>query len=107
MQGRFLAMHYKLYEKHKVLEKADDPRATFIEYARSIGIDADRFTKDLSSEEADNRLVEDHKRAAGLGVTGTPTFFINGRELKGNATTGVTADVIRNALNSALENAQK
>jgi protein-disulfide isomerase len=107
MQGRFWAMHDKLYENQKVWEKADDPRATFIEYARSIGIDVDRFTKDLSSEEADNRLVEDHKRAAALGVTGTPTFFVNGRELKGNATTGVTADVIRSALNSALQSAQK
>jgi protein-disulfide isomerase len=107
LQGRFWAMHDKLYEEQKNWANATDPRSLFIEYAKTIGLDVDRFTRDMASEEADNRLVEDHKRAAAVGVTGTPTFFVNGRELKGTASAGVGPDDIRAAIKSALQSAGK
>jgi protein-disulfide isomerase len=101
LQNRFWAMHDKLYENQETWAAADDPRPMFIEYARTMGLDVDRFTKDMLSQEVDDRLVEDHKRAAALGVVGTPTFFLNGQELKA-ATGGVTPVDIRAALDKAL-----
>jgi protein-disulfide isomerase len=103
MQGRFWAMHDKLYENQQAWSTSADPRSIFIDYARSIGLDVDRFTSDMASTEVDNRLVEDFKRGAAMGVSGTPTFFVNGREVKGReARTGVTPEDIKKALDAAL-----
>jgi protein-disulfide isomerase len=101
LQGRFWAMHDKLYENQDQWKDMEDPRPAFIEYARSIGLDTDKFTRDLSSQAVDDRLSEDNKRGRGLGVQGTPTFFVNGKELKSFA-----PDNIRAAINSEL-NAKK
>jgi protein-disulfide isomerase len=107
LQNRFWAMHDKLYENQKIWSASEDPRPLFIEYAKSIGIDPDRFVKDMTGDAADDRIVEDHKRAAALGVSGTPTFFLNGHELKAGASGGVTADDIRAALRSAIQNSAR
>jgi protein-disulfide isomerase len=104
LQNRFWAMHDKLYENQESWAAADDPRSLFIEYARSMGLDVDRFTKDMLSQEVDDRLVDDHKRAAALGVSGTPTFFVNGQELKATSG-GVTPADIKAALDKALNQA--
>jgi len=55
----------------------------YVEYAGQLGLDVDRFKKDLASTEIENIVDRDSKEAKRLGVTGTPAFFINGRFLSG------------------------
>ena len=80
-QGRFWEMYDKIYGDQATWSKAPDARTFFLQYARDIGLDVDRFQRDLSSPEAERRVMFDYQRGRSLGVTGTPTIFINGRLL--------------------------
>ena len=73
-------MHDKLNQK--AWSDVKDVMPTFIDYARQIGLDIDRFSRDLSGEAVAQRIFQDGKRAHALGVTGTPSFFVNGKEYK-------------------------
>src|SRR5918999_1147716 len=48
-------------------------------YARQLGLDTDRFASDLRRRAGAARIAEDVDSAELSGVSGTPTFFVNGR----------------------------
>lgn len=81
LQGKFWEMHDLLYENQKVWHEEFDARPTFEGYAKRIGLDLERFRRDVSSQVVEQRIFLDGKRAHELGVKGTPTVFLNGREL--------------------------
>jgi len=84
----FWLMHDKLFENQKTWSDAKDKDAAvaiFVDYAKQIGIDPDRFMRDLNGEAVAQRLFQDGKRGHALGVSGTPTFFVNGREATGES----------------------
>jgi len=73
-QGRFWEMHDTL------LRHQGDLRASHIaKYATEIGLDAERMIDELHRREYAARVSEDVASADESGVSGTPTFFINGR----------------------------
>jgi len=55
----------------------------YIQYATELGLDIERFKKDMESGDVKKLVDTDSKQAASLGLTGTPGFFINGRYLRG------------------------
>lgn len=81
MQGKFWEMHDLIYENQKSWSNAFDVRPIFEGYATKIGLDLEKFKRDLSSETVALRIFLDGKRARSLGVQGTPTVFMNGREV--------------------------
>ena len=81
MQGKFWQMHDLIYEHQKDWKDLFDVRPVFDGYAREIGIDVDRFNRDLASSQVQQRIIMDGRRAQSLGVSGTPTVFLNGREV--------------------------
>ncbi len=82
LQGRFWEMHDKLYETQKDWSEARDLVPLFVDYAKQIGVNTDRFMKDLNGEAVAARIFQDGKRAHALGINSTPTFFVNGKEAK-------------------------
>ena len=88
LQGWFAQMHDLVYEKQNEWKDEENPRGTFAKYAQRLGLDAKRFVRDMDSPEVQQRLTEDKQRADSLGVNGTPTIFIEGRQLKPEITTG-------------------
>jgi predicted DsbA family dithiol-disulfide isomerase len=56
-------------------------RPVFEGYAKEIGIDVDRYKRDVNSDLVQQRIFQDGKRGHSLGVKGTPTVFMNGREV--------------------------
>jgi predicted DsbA family dithiol-disulfide isomerase len=52
-------------------------------YAEEIGLDMERFRRDWVSDSVRARIRADAEEAKALGVTGTPSFFVNGRFLSG------------------------
>ncbi len=74
-QGKFWEMHDKLFANRDHLEPADLDL-----YAKEIGLDLARFHKDAESQATTDVIVADRKQADALGVQGTPTIYINGRE---------------------------
>jgi protein-disulfide isomerase len=81
LQGRFWEMHDMIYEHQKDWHEAFDVRPIFEGYAKTIGLDVEQFTRDNTSEIVERRIFLDGKRAHSLGVQGTPTVFLNGKEV--------------------------
>src|ERR1041384_4678789 len=84
LQGKFCEMHDKLYENQTTWTPAKDLVPIFVDYAKQIGVDPDRFMKDLNGEQVAQRIFQDGKRVHALGLNGTPSFFVNGKEAKGD-----------------------
>jgi Na+/H+ antiporter NhaA len=72
-QGAFWDLHDLLLEHQGALTARD-----LIGYASSIGLDTERFTADLRKHAGAARVAEDTDSADLSGVSGTPTFFVNG-----------------------------
>jgi protein-disulfide isomerase len=74
-------MHDMLYEHQKEWHDAFDVRPIFEGYAKTIGLDLGQFQRDNTGEIVERRIFLDGKRAHSLGVQGTPTVFLNGKEV--------------------------
>ena len=85
LQDRFWEMHDLLYREQSVWSKAADVRLLFNAYAGMLGLDIDRFKKDMESDKAKSRITFDEREAAKLGVTSTPTVFLNNQAVAPNA----------------------
>jgi NhaA family Na+:H+ antiporter len=72
-QDRFWEMHDALYE-----EKPPFGEARIREIARALGLEMQRFESDLDAPDTRERVDEDLDDARRVGVTGTPTIFIDG-----------------------------
>lgn len=73
-QGSFWAMHDYLFTHQPSLAQPD-----LIRYADLLGLDVDRFARELRDGTFAARVQEDVSSGRQSGVAGTPTFFINGR----------------------------
>ncbi len=73
-QGAFWEMHDLLLDHQDALEPSD-----LMEYAERLGLDIERFSNDLREHEGAAQIAEDVDSADISGVSGTPTFFINGQ----------------------------
>ena len=92
-QGAFWEMHDLLFEHQDALRPGD-----LVRYAGELGLDVERFRNDLRNNTGAARVAEDVDSADLSGVSGTPTFFINGRRHYGAydiATLSAAADTAR------------
>ena len=72
--GKFWDMHDLLFTHQDALKPQD-----LVRYARELGLDADKFSEDLMKHVGAARVAEDVDSADLSTVSGTPTFFINGK----------------------------
>src|SRR5262245_33632123 len=91
-QGAFWEMH-DLLLAHQDALRPDD----LIGYAERLGLDVERFTDDLNEHLGAGRVADDVDSADLSGVTGTPTFFINGRRHYGAYDIGALSAAVQAA----------
>ena len=72
-QGKFWEMHDALFEHQQALADAH-----LIRYAAELGLDTNRFRRELTEHRYRDRVQEDVLSGLHSGVRGTPTFFVNG-----------------------------
>src|SRR5262249_14790107 len=77
-QGKFWQMHDKLFTNQQALD-----RAALERYAEELGLDMNKFKSALDSGKFKARVQQDAAAASAVGVNGTPTFFVNGKQLVG------------------------
>lgn len=99
-QGRFWEMYDRLMTPGAGLRIADLYR-----HADAIGLDLDRFTDDLRRRRFAPRVAEDVQSADSSGVSGTPTFFVNGRRHHGVYDVETLTRSIRAAARAAARSA--
>jgi len=73
-QDKFWEMHRHLYGNPDKLSDRNLRR-----YAREIGLDLDRFDREMSGSLYADQILNDYHRSMIYGITGAPTTFINGR----------------------------
>jgi protein-disulfide isomerase len=77
-QGKFWEYHDKLFENQSQLDVASLKR-----YAAELGLDTQAFNECLDSGKMAAEVQQDFNEGKAKGVSGTPTFFINGQKLVG------------------------
>lgn len=78
LQGKFWEMHNKLFDQSPNLS-----RDSLLTIAKSLGLDMDKFAKDLDSDAIRQKVLNDQTDGNNFGVNATPTFFVNGKRLVG------------------------
>jgi len=78
LQGKFWEMHDLLFEQQASLKPEVIPQ-----WAKKIGLDLDKFGKDIKQGVVQKRIKEDRQSGIRSGVNGTPTFYINGTRYDG------------------------
>jgi protein-disulfide isomerase len=81
LQNKFWEMHDLIYDHQADWKKEFDVRPIFEGYAKQIGLDVERYKNDVNGDLVAQRIFQDGKRGHSLGVKGTPTVFMNGREV--------------------------
>jgi len=91
-QGAFWDMHDVLLRHQDALRPGD-----LLGYAEQVGLDVERFTDDLQRHTGAARVAEDVDSADLSGVSGTPTFFVNGRRHYGAYDIATLSKAVRTA----------
>ncbi len=81
-QGKFFAMHDKIFENQRVWSNAASPNVYFEQYAEEIGLDMGLYKRHLNASVIDDKIMEEFRTAQQLGFTGTPTFTLNGERIQ-------------------------
>ena len=95
LQGKFWEMHDALYLQRSKWVREENVRAFFDTFASELGLDLERFKKDMDGSEVSKRIAADEERGASLGIDRTPVIFINGKrvELQAQVEEGLRRDI--------------
>lgn len=80
-QGKFWEMLDLLFTKQSDWDKLSNPIPTFTSYAQDLGLDVDKFLKDLESDEVRNLVESSRVSANEMDLGGTPTFILDGEKI--------------------------
>ena len=81
-QGKYWEMQGQLFYRAKEWTHQSSPQTEmFAKFAADIGLDVEKFKKDMTDPQVIANIENDFKEGPGVGVTGTPTLFVNGRML--------------------------
>src|SRR5437870_2003637 len=77
-QGKFWEMHDLLFTNQSKVQRDD-----LLGYAKKLGLNLERFRKDMDSDRIKKMIEADKADGEKLGVSGTPTFTVNGKAYSG------------------------
>ncbi len=99
-QGKFEQMYKKLFDTQTTWGHNQQSQAAVFEgYAQEMGLDMARFKADVASADVAARVKADASDGLTVGVSGTPTFFINGKKFDGRP----TYDGLKAAIDASLK----
>ncbi len=83
LQNKFWEMHDALYNlaNWSVWTVASDPTKYFTLYAQQIGLDIPKYQSDYASSQVNNTINADMAAGNKLNITGTPTYFLDGKQI--------------------------
>jgi protein-disulfide isomerase len=81
-QDKYQQMYTKMFDTQPQWgEKQDSQAALFRTYAQELGLEMARYDAAVADEATKDRIRRDVADGKAMGVTGTPTFFLNGKKL--------------------------
>ncbi len=94
---KFWKIHDAIFEKQSEIKVAD-ARETFAGMAQKLGVDMKKYNECVKSEETRRRVASDMNEGRSIGVSGTPTFVVDGFVISG----GANMKALRNAVDYRL-----
>ena len=101
-QGKFFEMHDKLFDNQKDWGESKDAEKKIVEYAKSLGLDMDKFKSDIEKKTYAKKIDQDISDGSAAGVDSTPTFYINGVKQSG----GLPYNEFKKKIDDALKAAK-
>ncbi len=92
-QGKFWEMHDALYEN-----QADLSPEAIVGYARAIGLDMDRFVREVNDQTYAKRIKHDFQSGVMSGVNGTPCLFIDGERYDGPRDVATLVEILKGSV---------
>ncbi|PUB32095.1 protein-disulfide isomerase [Promicromonospora sp. AC04] len=93
-QGQLEPMYQRMYETQAEWGEAQDSRAdVFRGFAQELGLDLDQYDDAVADPATTARVQRDFDEGRALGVSGTPTFFLDGERLEVETPDGLTQAV--------------
>lgn len=81
-QGKYFEMHDALYEHQKDWSTLANPLDAFVGYAKTLGLDTDKFKQDVEATAYKTIIENDTADGTALSVNATPTIYVNGKKLE-------------------------
>ncbi|MEM7116973.1 MAG: thioredoxin domain-containing protein [Chloroflexota bacterium] len=97
-QGAYLSMHNMLFGQQQGWNGRSDAQDLFIGYADQLGLDTELFSTCLTTHVHEEAVNAEIQEAIGLGMRGTPAFFINGNFVNGAQPYTVFEEIIEGML---------
>lgn len=99
-QGKFWEMHNLLFEKQDEWASSVNPETLFESYATLLGLSVPQFKTDIASKEIADLVNSERAQAISLQLQGTPSFFVNGKQIQNPA----SVDAFKTIINDVLQN---
>ncbi len=81
-QGKFWEMADLLFKNQAIWSALPNPLPAFQQYARSLGLDVNKFTADMDGFVVHSKVENDYRMGMQDRIQHTPTVFLNGREIR-------------------------
>lgn len=96
VQGKFWEMYDQLFAEQSAWEdlSSDEALRSFEQYAQTLGLDVERFKREVNEHTHQARAQEDRADGTNLDVRGTPTLFVNNKLYTGQVTFNALKAVI-------------
>ena len=102
-QGKFFEMYHKLYDNQKAWSDSNNALDEyFVKYATEIKLDVNKFTSEVKASKYEGKIQSDVNDGNAVGVSATPTFYINGLEQVG----GLPYDDFKTKIEEALKSSK-
>lgn len=98
-QGKFWEMHDKLFETQQAWgQTAANQQSLFESYAEELGLNMEQFKQDYASQAVADRINRDVSSAKQFGISGTPTFILNGEKIQNPADVEAFSKLLNDAI---------
>jgi protein-disulfide isomerase len=83
-QGKFWEMHKPLLANQGKLIRDPNAEGDLVELGKLINVDAESFSKSLRAADIEQKIAKQIAQAKSEGISGVPTFLINGTKIAQN-----------------------
>ena len=106
LQGKYWPMHHKLFSTYRTWlgVSSSERDKLFTSYAKELGLNTDQLAKDITSDKINRKITHNQQVGKQNGVSGTPSFFLNGKSL--GADKVEDANALRQVLDKAIADAK-
>jgi protein-disulfide isomerase len=92
-QGKYFEFHDMLFAKQKEWTAGISPTSYYAQYAKELGMNVQQFERQQRSSILRDKVKSDFKAAVALGLTSTPTFYLNGQKMTISTIEAFKADI--------------